>query len=69
MRPYNSGACVNAAVAHKLSVYVRRILRRPEVRVMSALILVISGNVGLKEAKREGGGGRGSRKREREREG
>ena len=44
MRLYNSGACVMAAVARKLSVYVRRILRRPEVRVMSALILAISGN-------------------------
>ena len=44
MRLYNSGARVMAAVARKLSVYVRRILRRPEVRVMSALILAISGN-------------------------
>ena len=42
-----------AAVARKLSVYVRCILRRPEVRVMSALILAISGNdcVGLWKSK------------------
>ena len=33
-----------AAGARKLSAYVRRILRRPEVCVMSALILAISGN-------------------------
>ena len=44
MRPYISGARVMAACARKLSVYVRRILRRPEVRVTSALILAISGN-------------------------
>ena len=39
-----------AAVARKLSVYVRRILRRPEVRIMSALILAISGNVYLSKS-------------------
>ena len=42
--PYISGARVMAACTRKLSIYVGRKLQRPEVRVMSALILAISGN-------------------------
>ena len=47
MRAYISGARVMAAGVHKISVYVRRILQGPEVRVMSALILAISGNMSM----------------------